>query len=139
MRVGEEGMELLTYEGNNFGMATVTGAVTHQVYRFSASKRLFYADKRDVEALLALPLRDGGRLTRYITPPPEKVEEEKKVEAVTQEPVEMEQAEESIAMEEVDAPAEVQAEVMTSMANGPSPRRGRPRKKQDPESEKGTE
>ena len=130
MRVGEEGMEMLIYEGNNFGMATVTGAVTHQVYRFSASRRIFYVDKRDVESLLALPLRCGGHLARYITPPAEKIEAEKRTEAQAQEPVETEKV---AVADKGDAPAEVQTEVMTAVVNGPSTRRGRPRKKQDPE------
>lgn len=68
LRIGAEGMTLLEYIGINAGRTTVYGEFTGQRYTAKGPGATFYADNRDVPALLDMVLQRRPSFRRYVAP-----------------------------------------------------------------------
>mgnify|MGYP000868981577 FL=1 len=68
LRIGAEGMTLLEYIGINTGRTTVYGEFTGQRYIAKGPGATFYADNRDVPALLDMVLQRRPAFRRYVAP-----------------------------------------------------------------------
>ena len=67
IRVGETGMILVEYIGENVGRTVLRGQMTQQRYEFSGARRKKYVDKRDVAGLLGM--RYGKQPMFRVAPP----------------------------------------------------------------------
>jgi GT2 family glycosyltransferase len=66
LRIGETGMVLVEYIGENVGRTVVHGATTNARYEFSGSRRIGYVDKRDLAAILEMNYGKKPQFRRHV-------------------------------------------------------------------------